>query len=141
MEAGYDAGMVEQHTVMEEVPLEDPAYWSEDKAWLPGFVTGEKLLKKIELPASILCVNDNTARGVYRAAEEQSLSVGKDVAVVGIDDIPLAQRLKPGLTTINSPKEEVGYEAARLLHGLIRNPGRPVAHVRLPVELIIRESA
>jgi len=140
-DAGYSQSVIETYAHFENINLDDPEYWSLDKNWLPGFYGAEKLFSRIELPAGIVCVNDNTAKGVYEAAAKHHLVVGKDLRVVGIDDLPLAKLLNPPLTTINSPKEEVGYEAAKLLHGLMRDKNQPLMHIHLPVELMVRESA
>jgi DNA-binding LacI/PurR family transcriptional regulator len=140
-DAGYSQSAIETYSHFQDIRLDDPEYWPLDKNWLPGFSGAEKLFSRIELPAGIVCANDYMAKGVYEAAAKHHLVIGRDLRVVGIDDLPLAKLLNPPLTTINSPKEEIGYEAAKLLHGLIRDKNQPLMHIHLPVELIIRESA
>jgi len=140
-DAGYSREIIESHTHFTETRSEDPSHWPLDRNWLPWYHAGLQLLAEIDMPANILCMNDYVAKGLYEAAAEHKLVVGRDLRIVGIDDLPLAKLLSPPMTTINSPKEEVGYEAARLLHGLIKDPSQPVMHVHLPVELIIRDSA
>ncbi len=119
----------------------DPSCWALDKKWLPGLWAGERLLGKIELPASIFCVNDNVARGVYAAAQAKGLAIGKDLFIAGFDDMSFAKYLKPGLTTIRTQKKENGYEAAKLLHRLMLQKNSEPVSIRLPVELVVRESA
>jgi len=140
-DAGYSRDVIESHTCWIDVDISDPNYWPLDKNWLPAFHRAKKLLEDVKTPINVVCTNDYIAKGVYEAAAERQRTIGQDVRVVGIDDLPLAKLLDPPLTTVNSPKEEVGYEAARVLHGLIRDHSHPVLHVHLPVELIVRKSA
>jgi DNA-binding LacI/PurR family transcriptional regulator len=139
-DAGFGSDL-EECTCPLDVSDADPQYWGLEKNWLPGFYAAEKLLERITLPASILCLNDFVAQGVYEAAAKRGLVIGKDLAVVGTDDLPLAQHLKPTLTTVHPSTEELGYEAGRLLHQIITKKVEPPVHIHLPVELIVRESA
>ncbi len=140
-DAGYDRAAVERHTVFLDLSIYDPSSWPMDKNWVPGYQAARKLLAGAEFPVSIVCINDYIGKGVYEAAAECGRIIGKDIYVVGIDDLPLARLLSPSLTTIRSPKEEVGYEAARVLHGLMQKKAQPIRHIHLPVELVVRESA
>lgn len=101
----------------------------------------ETLLRETSLPLSLYCLNDGIAKDIYQALGKIGLSIGKDVYIVGTDDMPLAKLLQPGLTTIHAPMEELGYEAGRLLHRLIQKDIRSPVHIQLPGELIIRDSA
>jgi len=139
-----DAGMeefIDSHTFRMDIHANDPTYWSSEKNWLPGFYAAEKLLSKIELPASIFCENDFDARGFYEAAKERNLTIGKDIYVVGFGDFPLAKLIKPGMTSCHADAEELGYEEGRLLHRLIKKEVHAPIHIRLPMYLTIRESA
>ena len=68
------------------------------------------------------------------------LEIGKDVVLIGFGDLPMAQRLEPPLTTIRSAREQIGYQAAKLLHGLVKGELNTAVHLRLPMELIERAS-
>jgi GntR family transcriptional regulator, arabinose operon transcriptional repressor len=124
-----------------EVGLTDPKFWGDEKAWFPGYHAARKLLPTLRMPASILCNNDFTACGVYRAAEELNLVIGKDLAVVGFDDIPMAKLLKPALTTVHCYPQKIGYQSAKLLHELIQGKVQSPVQIRIPVKLTVRESA
>lgn len=63
----------------------------------------------------MLCMNDRLAFGAYQALSEHGLRVGDDVSLVSFDNDELAAYLRPGLTTIGLPHEEMGREAVRLL--------------------------
>src|SRR2546423_8758118 len=68
------------------------------------------------------------------------LRIPEDVAIVGYNDIPLASRLVPGLTTVHVPIHEFGSAAARLLLEQIET-GDPIRRrVIFNPELIVRGS-
>lgn len=91
------------------------------------------------LPRAIICANDQTALGVMYALARRGISVPGDVAVTGFDDIPVARRLQPQLTTVRQPIQELGATAFETLHAMIS--GRPTPRdTVLPTRLICRES-
>ncbi len=141
-DAGY-AGLVEDHTVWIDVSIADPTYWPMTKKNYAGLAAGRALLERAgtELPLSVMCNNDYNAMGLYEACQERNLRVGQDVAIIGFDDLPLAKRLAPPLTTVRQNMPLNGYTAARLLHQLIRGELTSPEIIHLPVELIQRESA
>jgi LacI family transcriptional regulator len=63
---------------------------------------------------AVFCFSDSLAYGVYAAAAEASLEVGRDVSVVGFDDHPVSRVLTPPLTTVDWGLAEIAAEAARL---------------------------
>lgn len=66
------------------------------------------------LPArGVVAVNDKVALGFQQAAAEIGLTAGRDYALLGFDDDPLAR--EAGLTSLHPPLEGLGQEAARLL--------------------------
>jgi LacI family transcriptional regulator len=89
---------------------------------------------------AILAGNDLLAVGCYAALDQRGLSCPDDVSVIGINDMPLAGWLRPSLTTVAIPQEQMGAEAARLLVQQINDPGTSVRSVSLPTRLVIRES-
>lgn len=91
-------------------------------------------------PTAIFAQNDRMAIGVLRAAREIGLHVPADLAVIGVDDMPLASYFEPSLTTMRQDLVAIGCEAARLLICAVENPGAERQHLRLPAELIVRES-
>ncbi|WP_353891183.1 substrate-binding domain-containing protein [uncultured Victivallis sp.] len=80
------------------------------------------------------------AQGIYRAAKRLKLEIGRDLTVTGFDDLPMARRLTPPLTSVRSPQGEIGYQAAALLHRLAAGELNVPVHLRVPTELIERAS-
>ncbi len=91
-------------------------------------------------PTAIVAVSDLMALGVMRALYETGLRPGEDIAVVGYDDIPMAQYLQPPLSSVRQPIAEVGERVVEMLLRVIR--GEPLErHVLLEPELIVRASS
>lgn len=79
-----------------------------------GYHLTRKLLNQCTVDA-ILTGNDLMAVGAIRAAEEFGLRIPDDIGVAGFDHIPLADLVKPKLTTAEVPASQIGQEAARQL--------------------------
>jgi DNA-binding LacI/PurR family transcriptional regulator len=79
------------------------------------------LLNHSEPPTAIICNNDRMAFGAMRAIQSRGMTVGRDVSVVGFDDITLARYSHPPLTTIHQPIHEIGQMLFQLLISLIED--------------------
>ncbi len=90
---------------------------------------------------SVFAHNDLSAVGVVRALRAEGLSVPDDIAVVGFDDIPMAQHTEPPLTTVRQPMRRMGERAAGMLLARLGGTPAPAEPVVLPTELIVRSSA
>ena len=80
------------------------------------------------------------AVGAIRAARAAGRSVPGDVAVVGFDDIRVAELLSPPLTTIRQNMVGIGLAAGRALVEQIEDPDATPPVLTLPVELVVRAS-
>ncbi len=89
---------------------------------------------------AIVAANDLLALGTLDAAAEADLDCPADVSVIGVNDMPLADRLRPPLTTVRVAEYELGRQAARLLLAHIEHPGRRPETVLITPELIVRGS-
>ncbi len=92
------------------------------------------------MPRAIACANDQTALGVMYALAQHGIDVPGDVAVTGFDDIPMARHLRPQLTTVRQPIQEIGATAFDVLHSMISSGARAERDVMLPTRLIVRAS-
>ncbi len=95
-------------------------------------------LKKSSRPTAIFCATDLQAIGVLRAAREMSIKVPDDLAVIGFDDLDIADLV--GLTTVRQHLDESGRIAAELLLARLEDRSRAVQHITLPLKLIERET-
>jgi LacI family transcriptional regulator, repressor for deo operon, udp, cdd, tsx, nupC, and nupG len=105
-----------------------------------GHEAFQRLMRLAHPPTAIFAQNDRMAIGVLRAAREAGLHVPDDLAVIGVDDMPLASYFDPPLTTMRQDLVEIGCQAAHLLIRAVENPGAERQHLRLPAELIVRKS-
>lgn len=92
------------------------------------------------LPEAVFAQNDRMALGVLHAARELGLRVPEQLAVIGVDDMPLASYFDPPLTTMRQDMPRIGREAARLLLERIQNPQSAISHIKLTAELVVRQS-
>jgi LacI family transcriptional regulator len=101
----------------------------------------ERLLAEgATLPRAIACANDQTALGVMYALAQHGIDVPGDVAVTGFDDIPMARHLRPQLTTVRQPIQEIGATAFDVLHSMITHGAPAARDVLLPTRLVVRAS-
>jgi LacI family transcriptional regulator len=105
-----------------------------------GYQAARTLLDREPDVTAVIAGNDMLALGVLDAAAEIGLVCPRDLSVVGFNDMPLAGRLQPPLTTIFVEEHEVGSRAADLLLTHIREPQTPGQTVVIPVELVVRGS-
>lgn len=70
---------------------------------------------------AIVCGNDLIAKGVIEECRSRGFSVPEDISVVGFDDLPIAQKLTPKLTTIRQSRNELGKCAYVILNSLIHH--------------------
>jgi DNA-binding LacI/PurR family transcriptional regulator len=91
-------------------------------------------------PTAAVGLNDHEALALLGAAQEASLRVPEDIAVVGFDDLPHVAHLRPPLTTVAQPREDIGLQAGTLLINRIEGYDGPPRRIRLPTSLVVRES-
>lgn len=75
-------------------------------------------------PTALICFNDLVAVGAIAALRERGLSVPGDLSVTGFDDSVLARYLAPSLTSTQSPMQELGERAWRLLAAALEDKRR-----------------
>ena len=102
-----------------------------------GYRIGERLLSHALPPTAIFAVNDFLAIGLFGALRNRGLVAGRDIAVVGYNDTPLADHLQ--LTSISTCMHAQGVRAVETL--LKRLAGEPVQSYRFAAQLQIRASS
>jgi DNA-binding LacI/PurR family transcriptional regulator len=94
-----------------------------------------------DTPATaVLAASDMLALGCYQALHERGEPVGGRLSVVGFDDAPVAALLRPALTTLSQPLEQLGRECVRLLLDRIAGPDAPARHALHAPRLVVRDS-
>ena len=98
----------------------------------------KKILLMEKRPDAIFAASDLQAVGVIKAAREMKLKIPEDIAVIGFDDIDLADYM--GITTINQSLDQSGETAVELLIEQIKNPFISVKHISYQLNIIERYS-
>ena len=99
------------------------------------------LLALPERPTAIVAASDLMALAALQAIRDAGLQPGRDVAVVGFDDLEAAALAYPPLTTIRQDRQELGTLAATRAIELIEDPESTPRTTVLPVELVVRGSS
>jgi DNA-binding LacI/PurR family transcriptional regulator len=97
-----------------------------------------ELLSEVDPPTAIFAASDMQAIGVLEAAEAARVRVPGDLAVIGFDDIEIAEIL--GLTTIRQPLAEIGAGAMDLLLADLRDGTRDPVEIVHPLTLVERRT-
>jgi LacI family transcriptional regulator len=105
-----------------------------------GYGAMQQLLHRHTTLDALFVASDAMAIGALRALNQAGKRVPEDIAVAGFDDIPLAARTHPPLTTVRQPIQQMGAKAAETLMDLIASPDDRPRRIILPTELVIRES-
>jgi DNA-binding LacI/PurR family transcriptional regulator len=105
-----------------------------------GFDAMSSLLALKPYPTAVFVASDTVALGALQAIRQRGLHVPEDLALVGFDDIPLAEFVDPPLTSVHLPAYGLGWGAADLLIRLIAGEEIRDPHIVLETELVARES-
>lgn len=103
-----------------------------------------RLLDQGQRPTAIMASSDDIAAGVIAVAHQRGLSLPDDLSITGFDDLDIAQKVWPPLTTVHRPIEKMAETAARQVIAMLRARASmeplPELHVVMPSSLILRES-
>jgi LacI family transcriptional regulator len=121
------------------VPLKPSRIVSTEYTFEEGGKALEKLLRLKERPTAIVGGNDILAVGVLREAKRRGIRIPEDLSIVGFGDLDIADQADPPLTTIRTPKREIGAAAANYLIKALN--GQDVSrHIKLDFLFCERET-
>jgi DNA-binding LacI/PurR family transcriptional regulator len=106
-----------------------------------GYEAMKRLLTWKGALTAVFVASDVVAIGALRAIREAGLRVPEDIAVVGFDDIPLAEYYDPPLTTVHLPAYGLGWAGGERLIRLIQGEGLHDTALLLESQLIARQSS
>ncbi|MFQ6102482.1 MAG: LacI family DNA-binding transcriptional regulator [Anaerolineae bacterium] len=105
------------------------------------------LISLLDLPApqrptAVVAISDLLAIGAMNEAQDRGLVVGRDLSIVGFDDAPMSKYLRPPLTTIRQPIDEVGELVVQQLLAVVADTplDENERHILLKPKLIVRDS-
>ena len=90
---------------------------------------------------AIFCCNDDLAHGAIYQCQRRGIAVPGQLAICGFNDLPASAWMNPSVTTIGTPRYRIGFEAASLLHAVIKGERPAVTRIDLGFTLMARESA
>ncbi|HSR30405.1 MAG TPA: LacI family DNA-binding transcriptional regulator [Anaerolineae bacterium] len=107
-----------------------------------GYEATRALLSLSTPPTALFAGDDMMALGAMGAAIDMGWAVPADLSIVGFDDMEVAAYVRPALTTVRQPMEELGRKAVELLLTMLEDEGpcNPTPRLVLEPELIIRDS-
>jgi len=105
-----------------------------------GRLAAAVLLEQVPEVDAVFAYNDLVAVGAMQECLERGKKVPEEVAIIGVDDIPLATIIRPQLTTMHLPLAHIGRLAMRALLDIIAGEGVSAAY-QIEPELYIRDSA
>lgn len=117
----------------------DLDFVAEESIWLwepeNGYEATRRLLLADPDIRALICMNDRLAFGAYQAAAELGREIPDDLSIVSFDNDEIASYLRPGLTTVALPHEEMGRRAVEILLA-----GQPAGQTLVPMPVIVRAS-
>ena len=118
----------------------EPSVYEGDFRLDGGRRAASEILAAPELPTAVIAANDMMALGAMREFRKAGLSIPSDISVVGFDDIAFAALSEPPLTTVCSPRAEIGRRVVETLVNMIEHPEHKGSELRIPTHLITRDS-
>jgi LacI family gluconate utilization system Gnt-I transcriptional repressor len=100
----------------------------------------EQILSEAPAVDAIFFCNDDLAQGALLAAMRLGLRVPEQVAIAGFNDLTGSDQMCPPLTTIRTPRAEIGQAAAQMLLQLMTGAVVSKACVDVGYELVVRGS-
>ncbi|MEN1968896.1 substrate-binding domain-containing protein [Lentibacillus sp. N15] len=93
-------------------------------------------------PKGLVAGNDLTLLEILELCREEGINLPRELALVGIDEVPFASAFNPMITTVAQPAFDMGSKAAKLLLQTINDEIKETGNVfRFEPKLIIRESS
>lgn len=105
-----------------------------------GSVLFEQIMRQRPAVDAIFFCNDDLAQGALMAALRMGISVPSQVAIAGFNDLTGSDQMLPPLTTVRTPRAQIGQAAAEMLLTLMRTEAPASAQVDLGFEILQRQS-
>lgn len=127
---------LEDHNIQVDLSMVIEGDWSANS----GQSAFQTLTKRGLKPTAVFAQNDRMALGVLHSARDMHLAIPNQLAVIGVDDMPLSSYFDPPLTTMHQDMPQIGKEATGLLLQAIDNHGEKSTQLKFAAQLVVRES-
>ncbi len=107
---GYREAFKENH-----IPIQEEWIATADFTVQGGYESTKRLLKEKEPITALFATNYEMTLGALLALNERGISIPEQVSLIGFDNPDLAKAMRPKLTLVSQPIEEIGKSAAKLL--------------------------
>jgi LacI family gluconate utilization system Gnt-I transcriptional repressor len=101
----------------------------------------EQIMQQSPAVDAIFFCNDDLAQGALMAAWRKGIAVPSQVAIVGFNDLTGSDQMVPSLTTVRTPRAQIGQAAAQMLLSLMRGETPETPQLDLGFEIVHRESS
>jgi DNA-binding LacI/PurR family transcriptional regulator len=140
----YSAGVRRQafiDAMKRHVPSnKKPKIYEGDFRFEGGRAAAKRMLEQRDLPTAVVVANDLMALGAVQELKAAGLEIPRDISIIGFDDIAFASLAEPALTTVCSPRIEIGRRAFEALITTIEKEGQQGVEIKIPTYLIKRAS-
>ena len=123
-----------------KIPMRDSLVVHSDFRQAGGETAMSHLLDMPKPPRAVLVGNNLMTLGALEAIHKRGIKIPDEISVVSFDDMPWAASLRPPLTAVAQPIEELGRTAAEMLLERLKDKNRVVRQIILPPSLILRAS-
>lgn len=111
---GYNKAMQEAGLETKHVLTEQPSSFSIAESLL------DLALNQYPDLDGIFCTNDDIAIGTLLVAQQRGIAIPQQLSVVGYNALDIGQTIKPRLTSVDTPRYEIGKKSAELLLSRLR---------------------
>lgn len=133
---GFIRAMEESGAAM----VKEYIHFGDSKA-MSAYESMQKLLKLPKPPTAVFTTNNMGTLGVLRALTEQHLRIGRDIALIGFDDIAILRTIDYGLSVVDRSEEALGEKAMQAMALRLAGREEEAFHIgRVPTQLILRGS-
>jgi DNA-binding LacI/PurR family transcriptional regulator len=117
-----------------------PRIYEGDFRFEGGRHAARRILAEKKRPTGVVVANDMMALGAMQEFKAAGLSIPGDISIIGFDDISFASLSEPPLTTVCSPRVEIGRRAVEALLLTVDRPHQLGVEIKIPTYLITRGS-
>jgi LacI family transcriptional regulator len=134
--AGYRRGLAEAGRPYDETLVRRTDFRREG-----GHQAMGSLLDADPRPDAVFVANNLMTIGAVECVFGRGIPVPRELGIVGFDDMPWTNLVRPALSTVTQPTYDLGRAAAELLRLRLAEPDRPATTLTLPTRLQVRESS
>ncbi|MGN0623230.1 MAG: LacI family DNA-binding transcriptional regulator [Oscillospiraceae bacterium] len=134
-EAGYLRALKDN-----DIPVEPGYMYKGTYDYWHGGKAMEQFMSLEDKPTAVFAVSDILAMNAIRKACEMGLEVGKDVSVMGFDNISMCEMTNPSVSTVEQPCEKMGELVVQKLIENFSSSHKDNKYYTVPHRIILRES-